>query len=106
MNETKFERYDFQPFIIDAIKEQGFHEPTEIQERMIPLVLKGESAIGQSQTGTGKTHAYVLPILEKIDPERQEVQAVITAPTRELASQIYHQILKITEHCSLRKSKS
>lgn len=99
MTETKFERYEFKPFIIKAIKELGFHEPTEIQSRLIPLVLKGESAIGQSQTGTGKTHSYVLPILQKIDPERQEVQAVITAPTRELATQIYHEILKVTDHC-------
>src|SRR5574342_6466 len=65
---------------------------------MIPVVLKGESAIGQSQTGTGKTLAYTLPILQKIDPSKKEVQAVITAPTRELANQIYHQILKLTEH--------
>ena len=100
MKENRFERFNFQPFIIEAVKELGFYEPTEIQERMIPLVLKGESAIGQSQTGTGKTLAFVLPILEKIDPARTEVQAVITAPTRELASQIYHQILKVTEHCS------
>lgn len=100
MKVNRFERFKFQPFIIDAINELGFYEPTEIQEKMIPLVLKNESAIGQSQTGTGKTLAYVLPILEKINPARQEVQAVITAPTRELASQIYHQILKLTEHCS------
>lgn len=100
MKVNRFERFKFQPFIIEAIKELGFYEPTEIQEKMIPLVLKNESAIGQSQTGTGKTLAYVLPILEKINPARQEVQAVITAPTRELASQIYHQILKLTEHCS------
>lgn len=104
MKENRFDRFKFQPFIIEAVKEFGFTEPTEIQERMIPVVLKGESAIGQSQTGTGKTLAYVLPILEKIDPKRQEVQAVITAPTRELASQIYHQILKITEHCSPEQS--
>jgi ATP-dependent RNA helicase CshB len=104
MKANRFDRFKFQPFIIEAINELGFYEPTEIQERMIPLVLKNESAIGQSQTGTGKTLAYVLPILEKINPERQEVQAVITAPTRELASQIYHQILKITEHCSPEKS--
>ncbi|MDQ0197272.1 DEAD/DEAH box helicase [Neobacillus ginsengisoli] len=103
MQVNRFERFKFQPFIIEAIKEFGFYEPTEIQERMIPLVLKRESAIGQSQTGTGKTLAFVLPILEKIDPKRQEVQAVITAPTRELASQIYHQILKVTEHCSPEK---
>lgn len=99
MKENRFNLFKFQPFIIEAINEFGFYEPTEIQERMIPAVLRRESAIGQSQTGTGKTLAYVLPILEKIDPNRMEVQAVITAPTRELASQIYHQILKITEHC-------
>lgn len=100
MKVNQFDRFKFQPFIIEAMKEFGFYEPTEIQARMIPLVLKKESAIGQSQTGTGKTLAFVLPILEKIDPKIKEVQAVITAPTRELASQIYHQILKVTEHCS------
>ncbi|MDP4163664.1 MAG: DEAD/DEAH box helicase [Bacillota bacterium] len=99
MKVNQFDRYQFQPFIIEAIKDLGFKEPTEIQEKMIPLVLKGESAIGQSQTGTGKTHAYILPLLQKIDPKRQEVQAVITAPTRELATQIYHEILKVTEKC-------
>jgi len=100
MKENRFSRYKLQPFIIESLNQFGFFEPTEIQERMIPLVLKGDSAIGQSQTGTGKTFAYVLPILEKIDPKRQEVQAVITAPTRELASQIYQQILKVTDQCS------
>ncbi|MDN3018554.1 DEAD/DEAH box helicase [Paenibacillus sp. BSR1-1] len=104
MKENRFDRFKFQPFIIEAINHFGFYEPTEIQERMIPLVLKEESAIGQSQTGTGKTLAFVLPILEKINTQRQEVQAVITAPTRELASQIYHQILKITEHCNPEQS--
>ncbi|MBN8200567.1 MULTISPECIES: DEAD/DEAH box helicase [Bacillaceae] len=99
MNETKFDRFNLKPFIIEAVKDFGFYEPTEIQERMIPAVLKGESAIGQSQTGTGKTHSYVLPILQKVDYSRQEVQAIITAPTRELANQIYHEILKVTEHC-------
>jgi len=100
MKANRFERFKFQPFIIEALNDFGFFEPTEIQEKMIPIGLKNDSAIGQSQTGTGKNLAYVLPILEKIKPERQEVQAVISAPTRELASQIYQQILKITEHCS------
>ena len=95
MNETKFERFNLKPFIIEAVKELGFHEPTEIQERLIPSVIKGESAVGQSQTGTGKTHSYVLPILQKIDPTNHEVQAIITAPTRELATQIYQETLKI-----------
>lgn len=97
MTETKFERYELKPFIINAVKKLGFYEPTEIQERLIPTILKGESAIGQSQTGTGKTHAYVLPIMNKIDSARNEVQAVIAAPTRELANQIYHEVLKIAE---------
>jgi ATP-dependent RNA helicase CshB len=100
MSDNQFGRYQFQPFIINALNAFGFYEPTEIQERMIPLISKGESAIGQSQTGTGKTLAYLLPILAKIDPARKEVQAVITAPTRELATQIYQQILKIIEHDS------
>lgn len=100
MTETKFQIYEFKPFIHDALEKVGFKEPTEIQERVIPVALKGESLIGQSQTGTGKTHAYILPIIEKIDPRKQEVQAVITAPTRELATQIYHEILKITEHAN------
>jgi ATP-dependent RNA helicase CshB len=100
MKESKFQAYQFKTFLLKAIDELGFSKPTEIQEKMIPVVLKGESAIGQSQTGTGKTLAYVLPILQKIDPSKNEVQAVITAPTRELATQIYHQILKVTEHAA------
>lgn len=97
MTESKFKIYDFKPFIMEALDKIGFYDPTEIQQKVIPIVLKGESAIGQSQTGTGKTHSYILPIIEKIDPSKKEVQAVITAPTRELASQIYQEILKITD---------
>jgi ATP-dependent RNA helicase CshB len=97
MKKNLFLDYEFQSFIADAIEELGFYEPTEIQKKMIPLILKGQSAIGQSQTGTGKTHSYLLPIIEKVDAASEQVQAVITAPTRELAQQIYHEILKITK---------
>jgi len=97
---TKFQRLPLKPFILKAIDELGFREPSEIQERIIPSALKGESIVGQSQTGTGKTHAYLIPILSNIDPAIEETQAVITAPTRELATQIYHEILKITKHCA------
>lgn len=96
MANHQFEKYGFQPFINKGIEQLGFYEPTDIQTKMIPLILKGESAIGQSQTGTGKTHSYILPILQQINPAKKEVQAVITAPTRELANQIYQEILKIT----------
>ncbi|MBZ5749768.1 DEAD/DEAH box helicase [Metabacillus rhizolycopersici] len=96
MKQSKFERFSLKPFIIEALtKELRFFEPTEIQERLIPSIVKGESAIGQSQTGTGKTHAYLVPLLNKIDPDRKEVQVVITAPTRELATQIYNEAVKI-----------
>ncbi|MGM0874290.1 MAG: DEAD/DEAH box helicase [Bacillota bacterium] len=96
MEQTKFERFSLKPFIIEAItKELKFFEPTEIQERLIPSISRGESAIGQSQTGTGKTHAYLLPLLNKLEPERKEVQFVITAPTRELATQIYNEVVKV-----------
>ncbi|MBU7593608.1 DEAD/DEAH box helicase [Metabacillus halosaccharovorans] len=96
MEQTKFERFSLKPFIIEALtKELNFYEPTEIQERLMPSILKGESAIGQSQTGTGKTHAYLLPLLNQIVSEKKEVQVVITAPTRELATQIYQEVGKI-----------
>lgn len=94
----KFRAFPFQPFIHEALEKIGFIQPTEIQRKVIPLALKGESVIGQSQTGTGKTHAYLLPILEKIDPTIREVQAVITVPTRELAEQIYKEAIKITQY--------
>ncbi|MDQ0213898.1 ATP-dependent RNA helicase CshB [Oikeobacillus pervagus] len=97
MEKHRFSQYGFRPFINKGIEALGFYEPTEIQTKMIPLMLKGESSIGQSQTGTGKTHSYILPILEKINPMQKEVQAVITAPTRELAQQIYQEILKLTK---------
>ncbi|WP_010678145.1 DEAD/DEAH box helicase [Bacillus timonensis] len=95
MTVRNFENFKFQPFILEALREINFTKPTEIQERLIPSIQRGENAIGQSQTGTGKTHAYLLPIIDKIDPTRQEVQAVITAPTRELATQIHQEVGKI-----------
>lgn len=92
-----FEQYGLKPFIYKGIEALRFKEPTPIQRNMIPLILKGESAIGQSQTGTGKTHSYVLPILNRIEIDKKEVQAVITAPTRELATQIYQAFQKVAK---------
>lgn len=71
-----------------AIGELGFLEPTPIQEATIPLVLAGHNVIGQAQTGTGKTAAFGLPLLEKINPNTNQTQAIIVTPTRELASQV------------------
>lgn len=84
-----FETFEFKPFITNALKELGFSQPTEVQQRLIPLIQKKKSVVGQSQTGTGKTHTFLLPLMDRIDPTKNEVQIVVTAPSRELATQIY-----------------
>lgn len=93
-----FAQFGFKPFIDAALKEIGFKEPTEVQARLIPLILKRRSVVGQSQTGSGKTHTFLLPIFQTIDPELTEVQAVITTPSRELAYQIYDAAKQIAKH--------
>ncbi|HEX6641442.1 MAG TPA: DEAD/DEAH box helicase, partial [Thermoanaerobaculia bacterium] len=74
--------------ITDTLTALGYEVPTPIQERTIPLMLSGRDIIGQAQTGTGKTAAFALPILEKIDPKLRDTQALVLAPTRELAMQV------------------
>ncbi len=75
--------------ILEAVLKKGFENPTPIQQQTIPLLLSGEKdIIAQAQTGTGKTAAFGLPIIERITPGLHEVQAIILAPTRELASQV------------------
>lgn len=84
-----FASFAFNPFIYEALKEKGFNEPTEVQSKLIPIIKKGKSLVGQSQTGSGKTHTFLLPLFDKIEADLNEVQVVITAPSRELATQIY-----------------
>ena len=83
---------------METIDELNFQSPTKIQKAIIPLVYKHMDVIGISQTGTGKTHAFLIPIMDMIDVDMDCVQAVITAPTRELASQIYEQARLFTKH--------
>lgn len=92
-----FEKFKFQPFIYEALEDKGFNEPTEVQEKLIPVIQKGRSVVGQSQTGSGKTHTFLLPLFDKIDPESDKVQVVITAPSRELAGQIYQAAKQIAQ---------
>lgn len=99
---SKFTDYQFQPFIQDAIKKIGFVSPTPIQKEMIPLILKGTSAIGQAHTGTGKSHSFLLPIVQRLNTEEDVLQAVITAPTRELATQLYDALLQLIEGTDIR----
>ena len=81
--------------LLQAVASMGFEEPTPIQAKTIPLLMKGKDVIGQAQTGTGKTAAYGIPIVEKIDPRNFMVQAIILTPTRELAIQVAEEMNKI-----------
>ena len=80
--------------VVAALKEMGFEEPSPIQQQAIPLLLEGRDIIGQAQTGTGKTAAFGIPIIQGIE-DRRHIQALIMSPTRELAIQIAEEIAKI-----------
>ncbi|WP_067836981.1 DEAD/DEAH box helicase [Amphibacillus sediminis] len=90
-----FNEYNLSPWIHEIIDQLQFKHPTPIQQRVIPAILRGESVIGQSHTGSGKTHAFLLPLFSSLALEKQEVQFVITSPTRELARQIFDEVKKV-----------
>ena len=93
MAQIKFDEMGLSRNSLEEIRKKGFEEPTEIQEKIIPLLLStGKDIIGQAQTGTGKTAAFGIPILEMISEESPHVQAIIIVPTRELALQVSEEI--------------
>jgi len=85
-----------------AVTELGFETPTPIQARAVPLLMAGHDLIGQAQTGTGKTAAFALPLIQKMDVERLETQALVLAPTRELAIQTANGIYSLAKYTGLR----
>ena len=91
----EFSDFQLKPFLLDAISRLNFKEPTDIQKQIIPMILSGKSVIGQSQTGTGKSHSFLLPLIHAIDPAKDEVQVVITSPSRELAEQLYQTAIQL-----------
>jgi len=91
----KFSEMNLKPEILKAIKRSGFEEATPIQEKTIPLVLEGKDVIGQAQTGTGKTAAFGLPILQNLDKQHDSIQAIIIEPTRELAIQTQEELFRL-----------
>ena len=93
----KFEDFNLKDTTMRFIAANGFTEPTPIQEETIPAALRGRDVIGLSSTGSGKTHAYLVPLMERIDSSLPFTQAVITAPTRELALQIYEKAKVMSE---------
>ncbi len=95
---TAFKDLGLSPAIQQALDELGFEEPTPIQEQAIPELLGGHDVIGQAQTGTGKTAAFGLPLLQYLDPDNDEVQAIVLTPTRELCIQVTQALRAYAEH--------
>ncbi|AUS09073.1 ATP-dependent helicase [Laceyella sacchari] len=92
---SRFDQFALSKEILKGIQDIGFEEASPIQAECIPAVLRGEDVIGQAQTGTGKTAAFGIPVLERIDTSHQAVQAMILAPTRELAIQVSEEMRRI-----------
>jgi len=100
---ASFEDFNLNRQLLNAVEEAGFKSPTEIQQKAIPLILGGQEVIGIAQTGTGKTAAYLLPILMKVKyAQGSEPRAVILAPTKELAIQIADHAMQLARHTDLR----
>jgi ATP-dependent RNA helicase DeaD len=98
---TDFTSLNLREELVQAITDLGYSEPTPIQAAMIPIMLSGADVIGQAQTGTGKTAAFALPILQNFKPQRQP-QALILAPTRELALQVADSMTEYGKHLNVR----
>ncbi|TQQ84896.1 DEAD/DEAH box helicase [Peptacetobacter hominis] len=98
MEITKFEDLQINENIKKAVAEMGFEEPSPIQAKSIPVILEGRDVIGQAQTGTGKTAAFSIPILEMVDSSDKSLQAIVLCPTRELAIQVSQEIRKLAKY--------
>lgn len=94
---TEFKSFNLKPFIMEALDAKNFNEPTEVQNKLIPVILKNKSVVGESQTGSGKTHTFLIPIMERLDATKDQVQAIVTTPSRELADQIYQAAVQMAE---------
>ncbi|MBO8137130.1 MAG: DEAD/DEAH box helicase [Desulfotomaculum sp.] len=99
---TSFNELGFDKKIVRAVDAMGFKEPTPIQEKTIPLALQGKDLIGRAQTGTGKTAAYGIPLIEKLTKDRGQVKGLVLAPVRELAVQIAAELNKIGKYKGIR----
>ncbi len=97
-NACSFESMGLNAKLLRAIRDMGFDSASPIQEMAIPVELTGRDMIGQAQTGTGKTAAFGLPMLEKIDPKLKKLQAVVLCPTRELAIQVSDELHKYAKY--------
>ena len=96
--QVKYSDTEINAYILKAVREMGFEYMTPIQEQAIPVLLEGKDVIGQAQTGTGKTAAFSIPMIQKIDISCKKPQGIILCPTRELAMQAAEEIRKITKY--------
>ena len=97
----KFEQLMISEPVLRALNDMGFEEPTPIQQEAIPVAMSGKDMIGQAQTGTGKTAAFGLPVLERVDGSNRHVQVVILSPTRELAIQVAEELNKMAQYTDI-----
>lgn len=97
-----FESLGLQPELVQAVQELGYEEPTAIQAQAIPALLAGRDILGQSQTGTGKTAAFALPMLQQLDTTSNQIQGLVLVPTRELAIQISNAAHQYGRHRTVR----
>lgn len=95
MTTKTFSELNLSNTVLRALTDMGFEEPTSIQEECIPLILNGQDVVGQAQTGTGKTAAFGVPLIEMVDTQQQDIQSIILCPTRELAIQVTGELMKI-----------
>ncbi len=98
METVRFDELNLNSKILRGIQEMGFEEATPIQSKAIPIVMEGADVIGQAQTGTGKTAAFGIPLLMKVDPHNKKTQAIVLCPTRELAIQVAEEIRSLAKY--------
>ena len=94
----RFEELGICTEILRAVEQMGFEEPSAIQKRAIPVMMEGRDLIGQAQTGTGKTAAFGIPMLQKIDPKNKKLQGIVLCPTRELAIQVADEVRALAKY--------
>ncbi len=102
MDKHTFPELGIAPELLDAVKSLGFEQPSPIQAEAIPVALTGRDVVGQSQTGSGKTMAFGIPVVQRVDPTQRNVQALILCPTRELAMQVCAEIHKLATFKDIR----
>lgn len=93
-----FNDLNIKPLLLKAIQEMGYVEPTPIQAKAIPVILNGKDLVGQAQTGTGKTAAFSITLIETVDVNDPSIQGLVLCPTRELAIQVTSEIRKLSKH--------